>query len=106
MRSLPTIQSVIDPVCGMTVDPSSAAGYFEHEGRTYYFCSQHCLHKFREDPERFLHGGAAPMDHHEMAAPAPAAGEKIEYTCPMHPEIIRDAPGSARSAAWRSNRAP
>jgi Cu+-exporting ATPase len=94
MRSLPTIQSVIDPVCGMTVDPTSAAGSFEHNGQTYYFCSQHCLHKFREDPERYLSREPSGMDHHhEMAAPVPAEGEKIEYTCPMHPEVIRDAPG-------------
>ena len=90
-RSLPTIQSAIDPVCGMTVDPLSAAGSFEYNGQTYYFCSQHCLHKFREAPERYLSGGPSPMTHHEM--PAPAKGEKIEYTCPMHPEVVRDAPG-------------
>ena len=96
-RSLPTIQSVTDPVCGMTVNPLAAAGSFEHNGQTYYFCSQHCLHKFREDPERFLAGGPSPMGHHHDAtaapAPAPAKGEKIEYTCPMHPEVVRDAPG-------------
>jgi P-type Cu+ transporter len=90
-RSLPTVQPAIDPVCGMTVNPLSAAGSFEHNGQTYYFCSQHCLHKFREDPERFLSGGPSPMTHHEM--PAPAQGEKIEYTCPMHPEVVREAPG-------------
>src|SRR4026209_1208530 len=93
MRSLPTIQSVIDPVCGMTVDPTSAAGSFEHKGKTYYFCSQHCLQKFREDPERYLSGGPSGMDHHQVTASAPAASEKIEYTCPMHLEVIRDAPG-------------
>ncbi|HKS08827.1 MAG TPA: heavy metal translocating P-type ATPase [Pyrinomonadaceae bacterium] len=90
-RSLPTIQSVIDPVCGMTVNPLSAAGSFEYNGQTYFFCSQHCLHKFRDAPERFLSGGPVPMTHHEL--PAPAKGEKIEYTCPMHPEVVRDAPG-------------
>lgn len=91
-RSLPTIQSVIDPVCGMTVNPQSAAGSFEYHGQTYYFCSQHCLHKFREAPEQFLSGGPSPMaHHHEM--PATGEGEKIEYTCPMHPEVVRDAPG-------------
>ena len=80
----------------MTVDPSSAAGSYEYKGQTYYFCSQHCLHKFREAPEQFLGGGPSTA-HHEMAAAAPAPqaapGEKVEYTCPMHPEVIRDAPG-------------
>lgn len=93
MRSLPTIQNVIDPVCGMTVDPTSAAGSFEHNGQTYYFCSQHCLHKFREDPETYLSGGPSGMAHQETPVPEAAPGEKIEYTCPMHPEVIRDAPG-------------
>jgi P-type Cu+ transporter len=77
----------------MTVNPTSAAGSFEYNGQTYYFCSQHCLHRFREDPERFLSAEPSSAHHHEMPAPAPAAGEKIEYTCPMHPEVIRDAPG-------------
>jgi Cu+-exporting ATPase len=77
----------------MTVNPASAAGSFEHNGQTYYFCSQHCLHKFREDPETYLAGGPTPMVRHETPVPTPAKGEKIEYTCPMHPEVIRDAPG-------------
>src|SRR4030095_16004734 len=42
-----------DPICGMTVDPRSAAGKHEHNGQTYYFCSQHCVTKFRENPERY-----------------------------------------------------
>lgn len=37
---------VIDPVCGMTVKPETAAGSFEYDGRTHYFCSTHCLNKF------------------------------------------------------------
>ena len=55
MHSLALIsEPTIDPVCGMTVDPSSAAGSFVHGGETYHFCSRHCLDKFRADPERFL----------------------------------------------------
>src|SRR6185503_6642516 len=72
----------LDPVCGMTVDPERAAGSFEYQGKTYYFCSTHCVHRFQENPESFL-------------APKPTTttpGQK--YTCPMHPEIIRDQPGS------------
>jgi Cu+-exporting ATPase len=89
----------IDPVCHMTVDPTKAAGQHEYKGETYYFCSTHCLHKFREDPERFLNQTAAPQitqisRKKEPTAAEPATGQKIEYTCPMHPEIIRDAPGS------------
>lgn len=75
----------IDPVCGMTVNPSECAGSFEHGGKTFYFCSARCLQKFKADPERF-------------SAPKPNAQEKAKlgskYTCPMHPEIVRDGPGS------------
>ena len=44
----------LDPVCGMTVDPNRAAGSYEYQGKTYYFCSTHCLHRFRENPQAFL----------------------------------------------------
>ena len=77
----------LDPVCGMTVDPNKAAGSYEYKGKTYYFCSTHCLHRFREDPEDFLHKSALPIVRIESKP-----GQK--YTCPMHPEIVRDAPGS------------
>src|ERR1041385_3610685 len=83
-RTLQVIQpGVIDPVCGMTVDPQNAAGSFEYKGETYYFCSTHCLHRFQKDPESFLH----------KAPPEPVTTAR-KYTCPMHPEIIRDGPGS------------
>ena len=87
-RTLPVVQSspgVIDPVCGMTIDPNNAAGSFAYEGKTYYFCATHCLHRFQKDPESFLHKTAEP--------PKPATKAR-KYTCPMHPEIIRDGPGS------------
>ena len=89
----------IDPICHMTVDPTRAAGQHEYKGETYYFCSTHCLHKFREDPERFLNKPAAPAviqlsRQKEPPPAAPPAGQKIEYTCPMHPEVVRDGPGS------------
>jgi P-type Cu+ transporter len=79
--------SELDPVCGMTVDPNRAAGSYEFQGKTYYFCSTHCLHRFREDPQSFLKKSALPIIQIESKP-----GQK--YTCPMHPEIIRDAPGS------------
>lgn len=76
----------LDPVCGMTVDPASSAGTVEHAGKTYYFCSKHCVEKFRADPVRYVHGAA-----HPAAPPAPAGAK---YTCPMHPEVVQDGPGS------------
>src|SRR5215203_2683141 len=88
-----TTTAKIDPVCGMSVDPDHAAGSFEYQGNTYYFCSTHCLHRFRENPESFLTKAAPqPIGITRAAQPPAKTGQK--YTCPMHPEIIRDAPGS------------
>ncbi|MCH9702223.1 MAG: heavy metal translocating P-type ATPase [Actinomycetia bacterium] len=43
-------KKVMDPVCGMTIDPAAAAVTAEHAGDTYHFCSQHCHHTFTADP--------------------------------------------------------
>jgi len=83
---------MIDPVCGMTVDPATAAGSHAHAGQTYYFCSRHCLEKFAADPGRFLTPGSPPTPHAHAAAPAATAHG--QWTCPMHPEIVRDGPGA------------
>jgi Cu+-exporting ATPase len=45
---------MIDPVCGMAVEPETAAAAWEHDGQTYFFCSVGCMERFREDPARFL----------------------------------------------------
>jgi Cu+-exporting ATPase len=76
----------------MTVDPDNAAGSFEYQGTTYYFCSTHCLHRFRENPESFLN--KPPQQPIGITRqPKPVARDQ-KYTCPMHPEIVRDGPGS------------
>ena len=87
----------LDPVCGMSVYPETAAGAFAYKGQTYYFCSAHCLHKFREHPEGFLQKStgqqtSAPVgiQREKKAAVAPLAQT---YTCPMHPEVRQDQPG-------------
>jgi Cu+-exporting ATPase len=81
-----------DPVCGMTVTPAAAAGSAVHAGRTYYFCSRGCVERFRQHPEQFLADTRqAPSDTVEAAGPSPMAAE---YTCPMHPEVVRAGPGA------------
>ncbi len=92
---LTILDAVKDPVCGMTVDPSRAAASTEYDGRTYYFCCHHCLEKFRQDPQRYLAPQAEVAAREasagrSSAAPAPGA----RYTCPMHPEVVSDRPGS------------
>ena len=82
-----------DPVCGMIVNPATAKHRAEHDGQTYYFCSDGCKAKFLADPARFLE----PADKAVAGVPArPVAPEPTGtiYTCPMHPQIRRDAPGS------------
>ena len=76
--------TAIDPVCGMSVDRATAAHFARHEGRGFYFCSPGCKGKFEADPEKYLAGRPAPE-------PMPKG---TQYTCPMHPEIVRDKPGS------------
>src|SRR5712671_686368 len=81
----------LDPVCGMTVDPAKAAGHFDYKGKTYHFCSQHCLHSFKADPGKFLKQASV----QETGKPVQQAAKAgVKYTCPMHPEIVRDGPGS------------
>ena len=93
----------LDPVCGMTVDPANAAGAFDYKGTKYYFCSKHCLHSFQSDPERFLskktaavhaHHAAVPLQRIVRKAPSKPAPGGAKYTCPMHPEIVQEGPGS------------
>jgi Cu+-exporting ATPase len=111
----------LDPVCGMTVDPAHAAGQVEYEGKTYFFCSQGCVERFKADPQAFVNATAAEPQHEPSGASyicpmdpdvrqigpgacprcgmalepdLSAAVMRVEYTCPMHPEIVRDQPGS------------
>lgn len=45
---------VTDPVCNMTIEPEDAVATVEHEGTTYYFCSEDCAESFREDPDDYV----------------------------------------------------
>ncbi|WP_407927612.1 heavy metal translocating P-type ATPase [Fuscibacter oryzae] len=78
--------TVIDPVCGMTVTLKPETRTETFDGSDYHFCSGKCQTKFRADPWFYASGRAAGR---KKAAPA-----NVQYTCPMHPEIVRDAPGS------------
>jgi len=102
-----------DPVCGMTVDEKSAKHTREHEGSKYYFCSEHCAAKFEANPGGYIKGSGHTHDHahdhthgHVHSAGAGRAHvHKAEtsgshktsaavYTCPMHPEVRQQGPGS------------
>jgi len=81
-----TDDALRDPVCGMIVK-STTPHRAEHAGHEVLFCSARCRDKFLADPSRYL----APPAPEPAPEPAPPG---TEYTCPMHPEIVRDAPGS------------
>jgi Cu+-exporting ATPase len=80
----PAALKVIDPVCGMSVDPEKSPHHAEHGGEDYHFCSARCREKFVADPESWLSG----------SAPEPEAIPGAIWTCPMHPEIRQEGPGT------------
>ena len=74
-----------DPVCNMVVS-NDTEYYYHYADKHYYFCSENCLHKFKEHPEQYL--------HKETSLSHETHGELITYTCPMHPEIQQQGPGN------------
>ena len=79
---------VRDPVCGMTVDTGTAVHKHNLAGTDYFFCSAGCLGKFKADPDRYLNPKSSGTATQQEVA------EGTIWTCPMHPEIRRDVPGS------------
>lgn len=77
-----------DPVCQMLVNETSAAGHLDFGGQNYYFCSTHCLQKFKADPNAFLK--QQPTENFSDQSIPAVVGQ---YTCPMHPQITAGQPG-------------
>jgi Cu+-exporting ATPase len=77
------VTTPVDPVCGMEV-AEGGPHRWAHEGTTYHFCGVRCAERFREDPGRFLDPDRAD----------PEAPPGVKYTCPMHPEIVQEGPGT------------
>ncbi len=73
-----------DPVCGMSVNVATAEHFAHHNGHDVYFCSARCKEKFEVDPETYADGPPT-------QEPMPAG---TQYTCPMHPEIVQEGPGT------------
>ncbi|MGJ5151327.1 heavy metal translocating P-type ATPase [Bradyrhizobium sp. HKCCYLR1023] len=76
--------TVIDPVCGMSVDPATSTHRFDHQGHTFHFCSAGCRTKFAAEPDKYL----------GEREPPPEMPAGTIYTCPMHPEIRQEGPGT------------
>jgi P-type Cu+ transporter len=94
MQPAPAVTGVaaIDPVCGMMVQPATAAGSYEYQGKTYYFCATSCLTKFQTDPIHYL---TPPEQRIPHVMPVPSGGV-VEYICPMDPEVLETKPGACR----------
>ncbi|WP_420496915.1 heavy metal translocating P-type ATPase [Sphingomonas sediminicola] len=79
------MKTVTDAVCGMTVDPEATPHHSEHAGQAYHFCSAGCRTKFVAQPDAYLGG---------QPRPEPKATPGAMWTCPMHPEIRQEGPGT------------
>ena len=88
MASVPQAQ---DPVCGMMVDPLSAAGTYNHAGTTYYFCSPGCVERFRVDPDGYLSGKYTQSMEDAPVTPG------TDYICPMCPDVVSEKPAACPS---------
>ena len=88
MASVPQVQ---DPVCGMMVDPLSAAGSYDHKGTTYYFCHPRCEERFRSDPDGYLSGKYTQAMEDAPASPG------TDYICPMCPDVVSETPAACPS---------
>ena len=96
--------AVKDPVCGMTVNPSTAKASLEHVGKTYYFCCPHCAEKFKAAPEKYLNPSAPAPTMIQIGLPKPKAAPpaapppsqpaaSASYVCPMCSEVKESKPG-------------
>ena len=106
-HSTPTaVETAKDPVCGMRVKTATARWKHEEGGQTHFFCNPKCLEKFRADPARYLAGASvaaaeAPAPRAPAASAVTARGDRapapppaVPFTCPMHPEVRNEGPGS------------
>jgi Cu+-exporting ATPase len=80
-----SLTTVLDPVCGMKVDPATTAHHATHDGVHFHFCSAGCLAKFTADPTKYLFNSSRSE---------PVAAPGVMWTCPMHPEIRQQGPGT------------
>jgi P-type Cu+ transporter len=100
-----TTRTVIDPVCGMRVDPEKPGATSEHGGKTYFFCCKHCAEKFAAHPEQYVSGapnakadssGLVQLGAKSVPKPVAATLANRKYFCPMDPEVVSSKPGSCR----------
>ena len=77
-------------MCGMTIDPAKAKHRAQHAGHSYFFCSAKCREKFAAEPARYV----SPARARAAGAAARTTAGEVQWTCPMHPQIVREEPGN------------
>src|SRR5579859_1299766 len=82
-RASTSPRPMIDPVCGMEVDPLTARHRAEHEGREIFFCSAGCRERFLSDPSHWTRARRAD------STASKSEQSDVEYTCPMHPQVVQ-----------------
>ncbi len=85
-----TNKLVMDPVCGMKVEPRTVADSVDYAGESYFFCSQNCAKEFKADPGKYI------QHSHEAHSSESIKQHKPGnvYTCPMHPDVRHEGPGN------------
>src|SRR5262249_32985855 len=89
---------VIDPVCGMTVNPATASHSIGHDGKDFYFCCRSCAEKFSAAPEQYLSkpvkpaSGLVTLGMAAIAQPSEHQHQANAYVCPMCPEVRESKP--------------
>ena len=99
-----SVADATDPVCGMVVNPATAAGSVDHDGRTFYFCCRHCVEKFRANPGRYLGQSRWKVMRHRLSDRADNLRHKVQPS-PARCTRRSSAPDQdrARFAAWLSS---
>ncbi len=97
-----SVESVKDLVCGMDITKSTAAQSYAYEDKEYFFCSERCVERFKNDPARFL-----PVKTNSEATQKRRGTDtgtmvaETTYTCPMHPEIVSAKAGDCPKCGMR-----
>jgi Cu+-exporting ATPase len=91
-EKIDSTEKVKDVVCGMTTDSPKSYISHEYQGETFYFCSEHCLGKFKAEPDKYIDPDTEKAEPDEVNHESKPSG--TVYTCPMHPEIRKQEPGA------------
>ncbi|NIO09087.1 MAG: YHS domain-containing protein, partial [Deltaproteobacteria bacterium] len=82
-----------DPICGMDVNPGQATAKYDYAGKTYFFCCEHCLERFKKEPEKYAGNGSSALGVKPPESQLPAEPGTF-YICPMDPEVREPKPGA------------